>query len=47
MAAQVLLGQLPHGLDGERAGPEGRLADSQAEDLLGSRGAPALVEKFL
>ena len=32
-AAQVLLGQLPDGLDGERAGPEGRLADRQPEDL--------------
>ena len=33
-AAQVLLGELPDGLDGERSGAEGRLADRQPEDLL-------------
>ena len=46
-AAQVLLGELPDGLDGERAGPEGRLADRQAQDLLGGRGVPVLVEQLL
>ena len=46
-AAQILLGELPDGLDGERAGPEGRLADRQPEDLLGGRGVAVLVEQLL
>jgi hypothetical protein len=46
-AAQVLFGELPDGLDGERPGPEGGLADRQTQDLVGGRGVAVLVEQFL
>ena len=43
-AGQVLLGELPDRLDRERARPERRLTDRQAEDFLGRGGGAVLVE---
>ena len=44
---QVLLRELPHGLDGEGSGPESRLADGHLEDLGRRGGRAVLVEQLL
>ena len=46
-ALEVLLGELPHRLDGERARAQRRLADRQLEDLLRRGAFAVLVEQLL